>query len=211
LTLSDFSPLEISSDKNTIFSTTYFAPIHLGKGSIDLTQTTACEVGARKATATDISRKQIGITDDSIVHTTFFENGSTQIGSSKIGSSEIDFLQIGSTQVSSAQVGSSHIQFKSDIGSSEHDISQNHTLEEIVQLGFAESTQTPFHQFNTVENSFSSIVPFDQLISSHLSHNSTSLLTNIYSTARSIWYTNTPSTMDWAIINAISGNQSVTI
>jgi hypothetical protein len=204
-TSGEFRTSEAGFSKNPMFDITDFTANYLSKSSIDLTQITPRKVATRKDTAADIRRKQTGIADNSIVYSTFFEDGSTQIGSSKIGSSKIDFLKIGSSQISSTQVGSSHIQFKSDIGSSQHNISQNHTLEEIVQLGFAQSTPTQFNQFNTVENSFSSIVPFDQLISSHFSHSSASLLTNIYSTAQSIWHTDTSINLNFEITNLPTG------
>jgi hypothetical protein len=68
------------------------------------------------------------------------------------------------------------------------------------------STQVGIGEFNSKEVSFPSGIASEKFISGYLDHSSSpNLLINIYSTARSIWHTNSAIDLNFAITNLPTG------
>ena len=105
------------------------------------------------------------------------QDGIMQNGSAEVSVTPLNTRQIGTTQ----------------IGSTKNDISQ------------FRATQIDLTQIDSSKVPLPSLIPIQKLISSNLSHDNTSLLTSIYSTAQSLWQTTTPIDLTFTITNLPTG------
>jgi hypothetical protein len=142
----------------------------------------------------EISRNKLGTCQVSTS-----ENSTSQIGTPEASTSQICFTEIGSNQVKKVQAGSS------EVGST-----QINTIQDIFG-GIAPiptiivNPETAITQIDSTKISLPSSISAVQLLNSHLSHDNTSLLTSIYSTAQSIWHTNTDLNLNFNITNLPTG------
>jgi hypothetical protein len=124
------------------------------------------EIGINEKCLSQIGIPQISISQNGMIQTSPVQTGTKQIGISQIGSSQVDINQISSPQADPGQISS----FKS--------IDKSSSIPSFIV----------WNQFNPIENAFSSTISSQQFISSNLpNHLNTSELTNVESTAVTIW------------------------
>jgi hypothetical protein len=140
---------------------------------------------------------QDGILKVSSFQTGFYQGSSLQDTLAQISPTQIDILKNTISQRSTTEVGFPQINTEQSsirqVGSSENNSSQTSVL------NFDPS------QIQFTKISLSSSITSQQLFSANLSHTNTSLLNTIYSTARSIWHTNTDLNLNFEITNLPAG------
>jgi large repetitive protein len=162
-----------------------------------------------------VSPIKTGNTDiDSISQISISEISGNKLGTCQVSMSKNSTSQIGMTEASIAQIGSAEIGFnqvkKVQTSFSEVGSTQVNTIQDIFG-GIAPITtiivnpETTITQIDSTKISLPSSVSAVQLLNSNLSHDNTSLLTSIYSTARSIWHTNTDLNLTFDITNLPTG------
>jgi PKD domain len=155
----------------------------------------------------EISPEQITATEDVLtqisnltpIHKTFEKFSPISIQKRAIHNSigdisliQGDITQVGTTEDNVTPLNPSQIS-TTQVGSTEIDIFQ------------FRPTQIDPTQIDSSKVSLPSLIPNQKLISSDLSHNNTSLLTSLYSTAQSIWHSNTAIDLNFAITNLPTG------
>jgi DNA/RNA endonuclease G (NUC1) len=125
-----------------------------------------------------MSTSEIRSIQDYSLHVSILHTSSSQVSPSQVGFSQVNTLNVNSFQVSSTEVGSYKFDVTqispSKVGSTEIDSTQP-SIVTVVQL-------------NPTEVSLPSSVSSQQFFTTNVSHDKTSnLLTNIFSTAQSIW------------------------
>lgn len=146
-------------------------------GSQDsLLQTGMREVGSGANSSTQISLAQIGMSQVNVGQVSSDQVSSAQISVSEIGAAQIDTHQIRSTQINIPQVG--------------------------IFYGYSTNTDSSKITFPSRVSSQQSFF-FNQFSLS--SHNPQLQLTNIYSTAQTLWQTATPINLNFEITNLPAG------
>jgi large repetitive protein len=147
---------------------------------------------------TYIGIPKISISQDSISDTSKSPWRKTQSGTTILpwlGANAWSFLEQGieTSSVVSTEIGTSKIDL-TKIGSIQVDPSQ-HSIAEIDSVKIGSSKVT-----------LPSSIAIQQLLSSHLqTHDVTPILSNIYNTAQTLWYTNTPIDLNFDIPNLPTG------
>jgi hypothetical protein len=171
-------------------------------------------VGSSHIGSSQVNPSHIGSTEVS-----FHQLGTDQLGSSKIAISQIGTSEVGSSQISENKTTSNQLSATETTGThvvgteiSTAEIalrkvdSSNGLSDGIVLFPTSSSTQVGIGEFNSKEVSFPSSIASEKFVSSHLNHNSSpNLLTNIYSTAQTLWQTTTPINLNFEITNLPTG------
>jgi hypothetical protein len=141
----------------------------------------------------------------------------SHICSSEIGIAESTLTQIGSEENSISKITSSNLSPIGEINITKVSSLKNTKMQGIVfektrvtnslgqQFFISNPAQIQPAEIQSTKVSLPSLVSSQQLFSGNLSHDNTSLLTSIYSTARSIWHTNTDLNLTFAITNLPTG------
>jgi hypothetical protein len=172
---------------------------------------------------------QFGSSEDSISDYRFKNTRLEENSVSKVSSLIINSLARTFSEISLSEVGEAHIAVQNggvtENGTSKINTSENSTTKILVgksalthigsrEISFFDNdftsanffiTELQSRQVESSKVSLPSIVSIQQLNSSNLSHDNTSLLTSIYSTAQSIWQTTTPINLNFAITNLPTG------
>jgi hypothetical protein len=173
MTIPNINPSETSAKQDGIINI-ISSPISIPKNTTsekDTSQVGMSEVYPREISIKDTRFSQIGISQISISQNGMIQTSPIQTGTKQIGISQVGSGQVGITQISSPQTDPSQISSFKSIHSCIDSISFRN-----------------WNQFNPIENTFSSTVTSQQFISSNLpNHINTSELTNVESTAVTIW------------------------
>jgi hypothetical protein len=165
---------------------------------------------------TSLSSLEIGIfKDNTNSFTTTSENDFSHIGSGEIGSAERGTVEDSSIQNRIGKVTEINSSSR-EVNVGEVSSSKDTTIQGIVStqegvkiLGqhflISNPAQIQPAEIQSTKVSLPSLVSSQQLFSGNLSHDNTSLLTSIYSTARSIWHTNKDLNLNFAITNLPTG------
>jgi hypothetical protein len=140
---------------------------------------------------TSVSTSPISPIEDGSLHANTFNITSSQVSSTQVGISQVNPLKIGSFKISSTEVGSNKTvstQFSSsEVGSTQIDPTKQSVVTQV--------------QLQPSKVSLPSSVSSQEFFSSDVIHENTSnLLTNIFSTARSIWQS-TPINLTFKVTN----------
>jgi large repetitive protein len=206
-----FNPLTISfSNESTI---AHNSVANIGSVPLDSIQNSISEVTVNQYSIVQVGTSQISSTQVNIPQTGTGENSITQTGlpelnssqaslkkeyPAQVGITQIDIFQSSliqgnTTQISTTKIDSNEIKV-SKVTVLQDDILQNNHFQGISPHSSVTEIPLP------------SSITLQQLFSSNLSHDdNTSLLTNVYSTAQSIWHTNTDLNLTFHITNLPTG------
>jgi DNA/RNA endonuclease G (NUC1) len=167
---------------------------HIGSSQVNPSHVGSTEVGFHQ-----LSTDQLGS----------FKSSTTQVSTSETGSSQVSERKITSNQFSPTESAGTHI-VGTEISAAEIAIrkvdSSNGLSDGIVLFPTSSSTQVGISKFDSKEIFLSSGIASEKFISGYLDHNSSpNLLTNIYSTAQSIWHSNTNLNLNFEITNLPTG------
>jgi hypothetical protein len=147
------------------------------------------KLGGIQTSLGQVSPTQIGLGEVSLPQTSASQIGIAQIGMSQINTSQPSITQISSTEVNTSQIGRDSLEvgfvIRSDIETA------------------ANSTNISSTKIDSTKISFASGISSSQFFSGH--SNTPNLLTNIYSTAQSIWHSNTNLNLNFEITNLPTG------
>jgi PKD repeat protein len=158
----------------------------------------------RSLRASKVSSSKVNIFKDSSATFSTIENYSPHISTTEISTNETGITEVNPTQNSISKVTNVNIA-TGEVNMTEVGSSEATTIQRVVlprhgfggpvnlgqQLFIPNTTQIQPTEIQSTEVSLPSFVPSQQLFSGNLSHDNTSLLTSIYSTAQSIWHSNT--------------------
>jgi PKD repeat protein len=167
---------------------------HIGSSQVNPSHVGSTEVGFHQ-----LSTDQLGS----------FKSSTTQVSTSETGSSQVSERKITSNQFSPTESAGTHI-VGTEISAAEIAIrkvdSSNGLSDGIVLFPTSSSTQVGISKFDSKEIFLSSGIASEKFISGYLDHNSSpNVLTNIYSTAQSIWHSNTNLNLNFEITNLPTG------
>ena len=176
---------------NGIFS--HSNTIHIGSSKVRTEATTvpessSSEIGTAQARQNQGSSFKQSTNSDNSVQIGFSQNGVAQVGTTQVGTTQVGTTQIGTTQIGTTQIDSSEIE-----------------ISKVSSVPFALDI---IDKSDSGEVALSSSVPAQQLINSHFNHTSIFLLTDIYSTAQTLWNTPTQLDIDFQITDLPSGQQA---
>jgi hypothetical protein len=172
---------------------------------------------------------QLGFSENSVSQNRFINSRLEENSFGKICSFQVDFLKKGLPEISSSEVSEAHITVNnfcitenctSKINISEDTTTQILSRESALthigsrEIGFFNNNLTPpnfsvtelqSRQVESTKVSLPSIISIQQLNSSHLSHDNTSFLSSIYSTAQTLWDKTNPINFTFKITNLPTG------
>ncbi|MEA5554597.1 hypothetical protein VB713_27080 [Anabaena cylindrica UHCC 0172] len=123
-----------------------------------------------------IGSSQIGSSQGNIVHPSFEQDCRTQIGIGQVNRAKHNLSEIGSTEIDPTEINTSVI--------------------------YRDAIKINPTQVNPTKVSLSSSISLQQFFTSHAN---TFLLTNIYSTAQTLWQTATPINLNFEVTNLPTG------
>jgi large repetitive protein len=196
----DSIPQESSLEKSQVFQST-----------------SSSKISIRQIGKLQNSTAQIGVSQVSIGQYSPFQVGGTQIGEAQISMPQVSSTQVGTLQIDRSQISTPEASPK-ETGITQVSINQISTI----QIGTSQidSTQVTSSQWNPLrfthsqidpsKITFSSSIPSQQFLSSNLpNHLNTSELTNVESTAVTIWNNlvnpTTPINLNFEITNLPTG------
>jgi hypothetical protein len=187
------SSSNISSEQ---VSTSHISQTELGTTQTSLSQVRIAQISVGKVAASQIGTNQASITQVGIGQVGFSQfstsqNGFTQIGIEQNHHLEVGFSKIGSTKINTTQINS-------EVGIP--------ILGNIINTGIKigiETRDVNPAEIQVTKVSLPSSISSSQFFSSH--PNTPNLLTNIYSTAQSLWHTTTPINLNFEITNLPTG------
>lgn len=161
------SAFEISISKNSAVQTPNVGSAKTTTRGINPVQVASSQISVGEASCINGSSTQTGIPNDCFIQNTISQKNSSHVGSSQIGSHQVNLIKIGSSQV---------------------DISQNHTVK-IDNASSIFGGADIFNQLNPSKVTLPSLVSSQQFISSDFpSHNFTSnLIFSLNQIATNIW------------------------
>jgi large repetitive protein len=160
---------------------------------IDSTKVSPFKVGVIDSFSVEGSSFQVSSSEITVGKNTGFERSSSQISTFKGNFDKSTTTEVNANQISSTEVSLNKLAVL-EATSPRLDTTQIHTTQ-----------IDPFLKQNLNERSSSSLVTSQQFFSSHPTHDNTFLLTSIYSTAQSIWHSNTAIDLNFAITNLPTG------
>jgi large repetitive protein len=184
----------VAKEGTFIPSSSIVGSSHIGSSQVNSSHISSTEVGFHQ-----LSTDQLGSFKSSTTQISAEEAGLSQISESKITSHHFGATEVTTTHIVSTEVSTTKIPFPQDRSS--YGLSDR-----IVLFPTSSSTQVGIGEFNSSKVSLSSSIASEKFISGYLDHNSSpNLLTNIYSTAQSIWHSNTNLNLNFEITNLPTG------
>lgn len=135
-------------------------------------------------------------------------NRVSEIAIGQVSIGEIDTTQVSSKQYSSSPINSGQIRFFSDTDINEISLPSSISFEQFLNSNISRgsyeltSSTQPFVTFSQQTNSQGI---FSRIDGQPIHNNVSNLLTSIYSTAQSIWQTNTPINLNFEVTNLPTG------
>jgi hypothetical protein len=186
--VANISSIPLNSIQNSISEVTVNQVSSVQDGT---SQISSIQVNIPQTGTGEIGIRQVGLPEINASQASLKKEYSTQIGINQIDIFQNSLLQDNTTQISTTKIDPNEI--KSKLRVIQNDILQNSNFQGI----------SP--HFSVTEIPLPSSITLQQLFSSNLSHDNTPLLTNVYSTAQSIWHINTDLKLNVEITNLPTG------
>jgi PKD domain/Bacterial Ig domain len=224
--------VSISQISSSQIDTNQIGIAQIGTSEVGIFKFSLSDLGTAQVSSGQIGMSKISVFSNSSIsqissseigrpEISFMQIGSAEIGTSQIGSHKVSSVEVGPIQFGSAQIRPLDVEvFQIDAPNSQVGSTQVHLHHPAFNPGQISPDENSSTQIDSSEPIFSVIVNnFDfpevslpssisdqQFFQGHLEHNTTSnLLTNIYSTAQSIWHSNTAIDLNFAITNLPTG------